>query len=303
MKARLALVLVTLTLPLASQNADDVFKQATPTAAATDDFGSEQPVERADMPTRGVIILGEDSFSTEQREHWVQHNWKPLEAKRWGRYAVRLTYTMRFGSLQTQFRFGSQALKTALRGSQQARKHYLGEVYIEKAGSHSFALFAPSNAVDSGLEIHELAFIPAPEGEAPTPGEDGSILLEAKNAITWSEMMRYEPKPEKNCLGYWINADDFAEWEFQVPKGGKYAVSIFHGCGGGNHGSEVAVHAGSQELKFTTQDTGGFQNWKEVPLGEVEFTQAGKQRLKINPLTKTKNAILDVQKVVLKPVS
>ncbi|MBE7494757.1 MAG: hypothetical protein HS117_07415 [Verrucomicrobiaceae bacterium] len=264
-------------------------------------FGTDQRVERADMPQRGIIIFGREAVEHAPREHWEQWDWKSFKARRWGRYAVRLTYTMKFASLQTQFRFGTQALKEALRVAPNPTKHYLGEIYIDKPGDYAFSLFAPASGADAKLDIHELAFIPAPEGPMPKQLADGSILLEAKTATTWSENMRYEPKPEKNCLGFWTSEDDFAEWEFEVVKPGKFTVSVFYGCDGGNHGSAVALKAGGKELTFTTEDTGGFQSWREAKLGEIELGAAGKTRLTVDPVNKVKSAVLDVQKVVLTP--
>lgn len=264
-------------------------------------FGTDQPVERADMPERGIIKFGPEAVEHDPRAHWEQWNWKSFKAKRWGRYAVRLTYMMKFNSLQTQFRFGTQSLKETLRSAPVPTKHYLGEIYIEQPGDYAFSMFAPASAAESKIQILELAFVPAAEGPRSVQLDNGSIVLEAKTATTRSEDMRYEPKPEKNCLGYWTNADDFAEWDFELNKPGKFHVSVFYGCGGGNQGSEVVVKAGGKELKFTTEDTGGFQNWKEAKLGEIEITAKGRQLLTVDPATKAKSAVLDVQKVVLTP--
>ena len=168
---------------------------------------------------------------------------------------------------------------------------------------YPFSIYAAATGAEPGFEIKEVAFVPAPEGPAPVQAADGSIVLEAGSATTWSETMRFEPKSEKNCLGFWTSADDFAEWDFEVTKPGRYKVSVVHGCGTGNEGSEVAVKLGEQELKFTVKDTGGFQKWSEEAVGEVEIKKAGKMRLVIDPLTKTKSAVLDVHKVLLAPVS
>jgi hypothetical protein len=88
-----------------------------------------------------------------------------------------------------------------------------------------------------------------------------------------------------------------------VAKPGKFNVSVFYGCGGGNNGSEVAVKSGSTEWNFTTADTGGFQNWQEAKLGLLEITKAGKTFLAVDPVTKVKSAVLDVQRVVLTPLA
>ncbi len=280
--------------------ADPLF--ATP-AVELNGFGSNEPVLRADEPTRGVLHIDMKALKRMSAQHWEQFDYTGLTAKRWGRYEVRLSYTLKYTALGTQFRFGQQPLKKTLTSSSKPRWAVYGTVYIEKPGSYPFVLFAAAKGAEAGFDVHDIVFVPAPEGPAPTQEADGSIVLDAGSATTWSETMRYEPKPEKNCLGFWTNADDLAEWRFQNVKPGRYKVSIFQGCGAGNGGSEVAVKLGGQQLKFTVKDTGGFQNWQEAQIGEIEIKDKGSQSLMIDPLTKTGNAVLDVQKVVLRPVS
>lgn len=264
-------------------------------------FGSDEPVLRTDEPTRGVIKVSPNELQHMTAAHWEQYDCTKFTAKRWGKYEVRLTYTLRHANLGSQFRFGDKSLKKNLTASSQPKTLVYGEVYIEKPGTYPFVLYIAATGAESGLKIQEITFVPAPEGPVPEPAADGSLVLEAKSATTWSETMRYEPKPEKNCLGFWSDADDFAEWSFDVAKPGRYKVAVVHGCASGNEGSEVAVKHNGQELKFTTQDTGGFQKWKEVPVGEIEIKKAGLQRLVIDPVNKVKTAVLDVHKVVLTP--
>lgn len=265
-------------------------------------FGSDDPVERTDIPPRGVIVFGPEDVEHVTMAHWEQYGWTKFKAKRTGHYLVRLTYTLNRASLGMQFRMGDLSVKKSIYSAPRAKKAYLGTVFIDKPGDLPFSMLTPTTDA-SVFTIQELALIPAPEGEEVKQGADGTITLLAKDATTWSENMRYEAKAEKNCLGYWTEPDDFAEWEFQVTKPGRYKVAVVHGCGGGNDGSEVEVKQADQALKFTTQDTGGFQKWKELQVGEIEIKKPGLQRLVIDPLNKKKSAVLDVQKVVLTPVS
>ena len=62
------------------------------------------------------------------------------------------------------------------------------------------------------------------------------------------------------------------------------------------------MKSGDQVVKFTVQDTGGFQKWQELQVGEIEIRAAGVNRLVIDPEDKVKSAVLDVQKVILTPV-
>lgn len=265
-------------------------------------FGSDEPALRADEPTRGVIVIDPKTITHSSQQHWDQYDCESFNAKRWGRYEVRVTYTLRTATMGTQFRFAQQPLKKTLMATSQPKRVVYGTVYVEKPTMYPFSLYAAATGTEPGFEIHEVAFVPAPEGPAPVQAADGSIVLEANSATTWSESMRYEPKSEKNCLGFWTSEDDFAEWDFEVVKPGRYKVTVVHGCGTGNEGSEVAVKLGAQELKFKVKDTGGFQKWSEESVGEVEIKAPGKMRLVIDPVSKTKSAVLDVNKVVLTPV-
>lgn len=266
-------------------------------------FGSDDPVIRADEPSRGVIHVDLKEVKRMSAAHWEQFDCTNLKMTRWGKYEVRVSYTLKHASMGTQFRFGQQAMKKPLTASGRPKWVVYGEVYVEKPGTYPFVLYIAATGAESGFDIHDIAFVPAAEGPAPEQAADGTVVLEAKSATTWSESMRYEPKPEKNCLGFWTSEDDLAEWEFQNVKPGRYKVSVFQGCGTGNEGSEVAVKLGGQELKFTVKDTGGFQNWQEAQIGEIEIKDKSIQHLVIDPVTKAKSAVLDVQKVVLTPVS
>ncbi|HEY2572458.1 MAG TPA: DUF5077 domain-containing protein, partial [Verrucomicrobiaceae bacterium] len=267
------------------------------------DFGSDEPIERADLPSRGVLTFKmEDKNKTfAQGEHWEQYNF-PFTAKRWGKYAVRLTYTLKSSSLGVQFKFGEERLKKQITATGGQPKHaWLGEIYIPAAGDQFMSLYTPNGVGWSSFELVDISLVPTAEGSEITQTENGSVELLAKDATTWSENMRYEPKPEKNCLGFWTQPEDFAEWEMKVDKPGKYQITVHQGSSTG--GSEVSVQFDSQKLKFTVKNTGDFHKPEAVHVGEVKVDKPGTYRLAIKPRTKNGNAIMDVQKVVLTPVS
>ena len=267
------------------------------------EFGSGEPLPRQDMPDRGIITLTHKQGVFRPLDHWEQYDWK-FEAKRWGHYELRLKYTLNHAGFTVQFKHGETRLKKKLGGSPVAKEVVVGELFIVEAGPQELSLYAPQSSQALGLAIDGVRLVPTNEGEPLIPqAADGKVVLLAKDATTWSETMRYEPKPEKNCLGFWTSPEDFAEWEFQVSKPGKYKAVVSYGCGGGNHGSEVEVKVGDQSAKFTVEDTGGFQKWKEVEAGIIEIKTEGSHRLVVDPVNKTKSAVLDVQKVTLVPAA
>lgn len=267
------------------------------------DFGSGEPLPRKDRPARGVLSFKPQQGVFNAMDHWEQYDWK-LDAKRTGRYEVHLKYSLKNANMTVQFKHGENRLKKRLTPSPGTRSTLMGEIFIAEAAPQEIAIYTPQSGQANGFALDGIELVPTHEGE-PTlkQAADGSITLLAKDATTWSEVMRYEPKPEKNCLGFWKSEDDLAEWEFEVTKPGRYVVTVNHGCGGGNHGSEVEVKVGEQVGRFTVQDTGGFQKWKEVAAGEFEFKETGTYRLLIDPVNKVKDAVLDVHSVALKPAA
>jgi hypothetical protein len=76
---------------------------------------------------------------------------------------------------------------------------------------------------------------------------------------------------------------------------------VLQGCGTGQGGSEVEVEVGGQVLRFTVEDTGGFQNFKARTIGNVKIEKPGRYTLTVRPRTKAKAAVMDLRQVMLRP--
>lgn len=138
--------------------------------------------------------------------------------------------------------------------------------------------------------------------QAGSPPANSPITLHASNATVHAAMMRYEPQTNKNCLGYWTKAEDWANWTFDVARAGSFEVEVWQGCGKGNGGSDVAVEVGGRRFDFVVEDTGHFQNFTPRRIGRVELP-AGKHALAIRPQRKQAAAVMDIRRVVLLPVN
>ena len=154
------------------------------------------------------------------------------------------------------------------------------------------------HALPASLILVSSAF---PQTE-PMPVETASpqplLVLAANSAVVHGETLRYEPEPHKNCLGYWTKAEDWAEWTFEVPVAGRFAVEVWQGCGKGQGGSEVAVQVDDQRFDLVVEDTGHFQNFTPRLLGQVDLA-AGEHTLALKPQTKKAAAVMDVRRVRL----
>jgi arylsulfatase A-like enzyme len=148
------------------------------------------------------------------------------------------------------------------------------------------------------------AQMPTPNPDyAPNPqAQDGVIVLPAGTAEVHGVMLRYEPLPHKNTLGYWTHADDWASWEFVVREPGAFAVTALVGCNKASSGSTVEFSAADQVLELRVPETGGFQTFVPQALGRLSLNRPGRYRLEVRPRTKPGPAVMDLREVRLTPL-
>lgn len=144
---------------------------------------------------------------------------------------------------------------------------------------------------------------PNPDYVPHPQDQQGIIVLPARSAEVHGVQLRYEALPHKDTLGYWTRAEDWASWTFQVHTPGSFEVIVLQGCGKDQGGSEVEVTVENQQLRFTVQDTGHFQNFVERTIGQVECRSAGLFQLTVRPQSKPGVAVMDLRQIVLRPVS
>ncbi len=246
---------------------------------------------RAAQPSNGRIeFSAAEGKRDAQSADTIFWEYKPT---RWGMYDVE---TSGKGAGEFQIEVAGKNFPSTKVGK-------AGRVYIAKA--EPFAVRIKS--IPSGVRVEGVTLTPAPEGKEIIQ-EGTGIALHSADAITHSVTMRYEPATNKNCLGYWVNTNDVAEWRFTVNTPGDYGIELWQGCGKGQGGSDVLVEVrdGDQILQnanFVVEETGHFQIFVPRPLGRVTFAKAGTYSLWVKPQRKQAGAIMDVRQVLLTPTS
>ncbi|MFN0198351.1 MAG: sulfatase-like hydrolase/transferase [Planctomycetaceae bacterium] len=174
-------------------------------------------------------------------------------------------------------------------------------LYVEQDSSKLLAE-STAAATEPHWKSWREAMNAAIKGRKPivTPAT-GDIRLHAKDARVHGENLRFEPESHKNVLGYWTKMTDWADWEFDVKTAGTYEIEIQQGCGAGSGGAEVAVEISEQSFSFIVQETGHFQHMILRTIGEVHLS-AGRHTLAVKPQTKPGVAVMDIRRVVLRPV-
>ncbi|MBX3744527.1 MAG: sulfatase-like hydrolase/transferase [Verrucomicrobiae bacterium] len=167
----------------------------------------------------------------------------------------------------------------------------------ERVLALSRQLFAWQNRVGAQWPMAN----PRWESTPIAPDPDGTVRLHARHAKVHGEVLRYEPQPFKDTLGWWTRAEDSASWSVALDQPGRFAVEVLQGCGKGSGGSTVDVHVADQSLAFTVLETGGFQDFVRRPIGEVDLP-AGTHPVRVQPASKPGLAVMDLREVTLRPV-
>ncbi len=143
--------------------------------------------------------------------------------------------------------------------------------------------------------------IPNPDYSPITQDDEGIVTLPARRADIHGIMLRFEPLPHKNTVGFWVRPDDWVSWDFQLHKPGEYDVELLQGCGTGSGGSQIEIRIG--EKSFTTEvvETGGFQQFVPRTVGSFRLQNTGPWTLEIKCLKKPGVAVMDVREVRLIP--
>jgi arylsulfatase A-like enzyme len=137
--------------------------------------------------------------------------------------------------------------------------------------------------------------------DASAEGANALIFLEARDAQVKATKMKYEEPPQKDTLGFWVNAADTASWTFQAPQAGTYRVTVLQGCGKGQGGSVVALDTKQGSCAFTVEETGHFQRFVPREVGKLTLV-AGENTLTVRPVSKAKAAVMDLRRVILERV-
>ena len=281
----------------------------------TTEKSGQLPGGRITLLARDAHILGSDARleSAPGDEHigvWskaadvVQWDYKP---SRWGMYDISLTGAAEAGEGTTLTVEVAGKTFTVTRPVTGSWDRYItipvGRIYIAREQPISLKVSCAKLAGDRVMNLKAISLHPAPENGPIIQSGQAPLTLHASNAITHSVTMRFEPAANKNCLGYWVNAKDWAEWQFTVNQPGDYTARINLGCGKGQGGSEIAFLLNGQTRTFLVPDTGDYHTHTILDLGVAHFAAPGDYSVSIKPLKKKAGAIMDIEEITLSPVT
>ena len=223
------------------------------------------------------------------------------KAARWGINDVELTYSLESKKSKIHIQIGDKSINSEIQATNSWYKYNtvrLGKIYLPKSGQFLIAVKGVEKESAAVMNFKSLVLVPTSEGkEIIQSGRN--ISLHSRDSKVNGVTLRYEPAQKKQCPGYWSNPSDWASWDFIVKEPGDYTVTVRQGCGRGHGGSKVSIISGTQKLIFNAEDTGGFQNWKNIDIGSIKLKEPGLNILEVRPLDKKSVAVMDIQEIIL----
>jgi alpha-L-fucosidase len=169
------------------------------------------------------------------------------------------------------------------------------------SGAEGVTVVVPAEAPDkvSSTVVLNIAGPPDVENPELTQSADGTLTLAASEAITHGETIKYEGGENRDCIGFWVNPEEWVEWQFKVTRPGKVKVTAEIAAQGSGY---FTLSLGAQRLEGQAPNTGDYARFQGLELGALELPGPGKVSLSVRA-RKEGWQPLNLRKLRLTPVS
>ncbi len=143
---------------------------------------------------------------------------------------------------------------------------------------------------------------PQPLKMCARQAKDGSVTLKAQDAEIHNpkdgQAARYESGHGKDNIGYWMDPRAWVEWDVRIDKPGTFDVVAQ--MGSTTDGPQVRVVIGDQQLTGAARDTGSWDKYATVTLGQITIVKSGPCRLEVHPVKESWKPI-NLRSITLRP--
>ncbi len=174
------------------------------------------------------------------------------------------------------------------------------------SGEHGLTLTLPKEAVDRACSVvklersGDLVVLPF----AVAAGADGAFVLQPHDATLHGPELRIERVgvigDVRFNLGYWLDPKAFAAWPLLTERATRCRVVAEIACKDAAAGASCTLSCGASKLAFRVAGTGGWQDYRDVELGELDLP-AGRCELELRALDKPGEAVLNLRSLRLVP--
>lgn len=135
-----------------------------------------------------------------------------------------------------------------------------------------------------GLKITGVNLKPVPIVETAAvllPAADGSLTLTADTAELHGDQIKVEEKDGMPNIGFWDKGDEWVSWKANFTRAGAFKVQAR--VASPSAGSRFVVELSGQQLTAGSPNTGSWDRYQDIDLGQIEIKQPGEQVIKVRP--------------------
>ena len=114
--------------------------------------------------------------------------------------------------------------------------------------------------------------------QAIAPNARGSFILGADDAELHGDQIKTEDHGGQSNIGFWDKGEEWASWKVQFLHAGTFKVIISVASTSGS--SQFVIEAAGQQISGVAAQTSGWDQFKEIDIGQLEVKQPGQQEVK-----------------------
>jgi len=131
----------------------------------------------------------------------------------------------------------------------------------------------------TGTKLTNISFtIPT---QALGPDAQGNLKLGADDAELHGDQIKTETHGEESNIGFWDKGSEWVSWKAQFTKPGTFKVSA--SCASTSGASEFVIAVADEQISGKASQTSGWDQFKDVDLGQIEVKQPGLQTVTVRP--------------------
>ncbi|MBN1648269.1 MAG: hypothetical protein JW874_09565 [Spirochaetales bacterium] len=140
----------------------------------------------------------------------------------------------------------------------------------------------------------------------PAAGGGSEIVLKGKDATlhTDPKMPALTIEEPNGNIGYWDKIEEYPSWDVNIPKAGKYLITLRYAAWSSYAGSSFELEIDGQKIEGTfvrtSSNDDGYFAWKNLDIGVVDLT-AGDKTLTIKVTKMVSFAAANILKLTLTP--
>jgi hypothetical protein len=107
-------------------------------------------------------------------------------------------------------------------------------------------------------------------------------------------------EPQYRNLAFWGSPLDYAAWEIELPRAGKFSLTLDYACDAASAGNHFVIACGDQQVTGEVSSTGGWDQYRSKSIGTWQLP-AGRSRVIVRVDGPLRGYLMDLHQIIFQP--